>query len=67
MIEYLQRVLVLPDDITVKCYKTEDRNDTARSWVLVSIYDRRMEILKTKHVKCSERVSLYASVELRYS
>ena len=25
-------------------------------------FDRRMEILRTKHVKCSERVSLYASV-----
>ena len=30
-------------------------------------FDRRMEIPRTKHVKCSERVSLYASVEFRYS
>ena len=32
---------------------------------LVSIYDRTMEILMTKNVECSERVSLHASVSLQ--
>ena len=53
------------NDWMLKFFQYKDSYSSFWFPFLVSIYDRRMEILRKKHVRCPERVSLYASVSLQ--